>query len=44
MSLSQTSVIFFYILAGFLIYVTAKGQLGAYLNIALGNPSGFKVQ
>lgn len=34
--MSQTSVIFFYILAGFAIYITAKGELPQYLNLALG--------
>lgn len=34
--MSQASVIFFYVLAGFLIYITAKGELPAYLNIVLG--------
>jgi hypothetical protein len=36
---SQTSVIFFYILAGFIIYAAAKGELGKYLNIAVGKPA-----
>lgn len=31
--MSQTSVIFGALLVGFLVYITAKGQLGAYLNI-----------
>jgi len=35
----QASVIFFYIAAGFLIYITAKGELPAYLNIILAKSS-----
>lgn len=35
--MTQTSVIFFFLLAGFIIYVTAKGKLGDYLSVLLGN-------
>ena len=31
--LDQTGVIFFYLLIGFVVYVTLKGELRAYLQI-----------
>jgi len=31
--MNQTAVIFFYLVAAFLIYVTAKGQLPAYAGV-----------
>lgn len=32
----QTSVIFFYLLAGFVIFITARGELPSYLSVFLG--------
>lgn len=32
----QSSTIAFYLIAGFLIYVTAKGELPVYLSVFLG--------
>lgn len=32
----QTSVIFFYLAAGFLVFITAKGELPRYMSVILG--------
>jgi hypothetical protein len=34
--MSQTSVIFFFLLAGFVIFITARGELPQYLNVLTG--------
>jgi hypothetical protein len=34
--MSQTSIIFFYLLAAFVIYVTVKGELPAYAKVFFG--------
>jgi hypothetical protein len=36
-SIPQTSVIFFFLLAGFVIYITAKGELKSYLGVLFGS-------
>lgn len=34
--MSQTSTIFFFVIIGFIIYVTTKGELPKYLSVILG--------
>jgi len=34
--MSQTSIIFFYLMAGFLIYITIKGELPQYAKVFWG--------
>jgi len=36
MNMPQSSVIFFYLAAGFLIFITARGELPSYLSVFLG--------
>jgi len=34
--MSQTSLVFFYLLAGFVVFVVAKGELPAYSKVFVG--------
>lgn len=36
-ALPQQSVILFFLVAGWLVYITAKGELPAYIGVMLGN-------
>lgn len=38
--MSQNSVIFFYLLVGFVIYITVRGQLPAYMAVLTGKTTG----
>jgi hypothetical protein len=37
--LSQTSIIFFYMLAAFVIFITVRGELPQYTAVFFGNPT-----
>ncbi len=36
----QSSIILFYLIAGFIVYVVSKGELPTYLGFLTGTPSG----
>jgi hypothetical protein len=36
--ISQTSLIFFYLLAAFVIFITIRGELSQYAAVFFGNP------